>query len=129
MGSGGCGRAQPVDQHLQAGGKRSFAVAEPDVLARGDQVWEASLGSGRKNWYSGVLIAGSRTRRSAIVTTGLAFLWRRTIGSRRCCIWSVCGMVKSRHSLASDRQGQLVERGRQAPSDWLVDRELVVASS
>jgi putative ABC transport system ATP-binding protein len=47
----------------------------------------------------------------------------------RCCIWSVCGMVKSRHSLASDRQGQLVERGRQAPSHWLVDRELVVASS
>jgi hypothetical protein len=37
--------------------------------------------------------------------------------------------VKSRHSLASDRQGQLVERGRQAPSHWLVDRELVVASS
>jgi len=28
-------------------------------------------------------------------------------------------MVKSRHSLASDRQGQLVERGRQAPSHWL----------
>ena len=48
---------------------------------------------------------------------------------RRCCIWSVCGMVKSRHRLASDRQGQLVERGRQAPSHWLVDRELVVASS
>jgi hypothetical protein len=46
-----------------------------------------------------------------------------------CCIWSVCGMVKSRHSLASDRQGQLVERGRQAPSHWFVDRELVVASS
>src|SRR5512132_3621983 len=38
-------------------------------------------------------------------------------------------MVKSRHGLASDRQGKLVERGRQAPGRRLLDRELVVASS
>jgi hypothetical protein len=38
-------------------------------------------------------------------------------------------MVKSRHGLASDCQGKLVERDRQAPGRRLLDRELVVASS
>jgi hypothetical protein len=38
-------------------------------------------------------------------------------------------MVKSRHGLASDRQGKLVERDRQAPGHRLLDRELVMASS
>jgi hypothetical protein len=38
-------------------------------------------------------------------------------------------MGRSRHGLASDRQGKLVERDRQAPGHRLLDRELVVAWS
>ena len=32
---------QPVDQHLEAGGEPLVAVVDPDVLAEGDQGWEA----------------------------------------------------------------------------------------
>src|SRR6266508_3450911 len=53
--SRGCGRSpterrsvggaprvlQPVDQDVEAGGEPLVAVVEPDVLAEGDQGWEA----------------------------------------------------------------------------------------
>ena len=32
---------QPVDQHVEAGGEALVAVVDPDVLAKGDQGWEA----------------------------------------------------------------------------------------
>jgi Hsp20/alpha crystallin family len=32
---------QPINQHLQAGGEPLLAVVDPDVLAQGDQGWEA----------------------------------------------------------------------------------------
>ena len=32
---------KPVDQHLEAGGEPLVAVVDPDVLAEGDQGWEA----------------------------------------------------------------------------------------
>jgi hypothetical protein len=44
----------------------------------------------------------------------------------RCCIWSVHGSLSRNSSLASDRQGQLVERDRHTPVYRLLDRQLVV---
>jgi hypothetical protein len=48
---------------------------------------------------------------------------------RRCCIWSVHGSLGRNSSLASDRQGQLVERDRHPPMHRLLDRQLVVPSA
>ena len=62
---------QPVDQHLEAGGEPLVAVVDPDVLAEGDQGWEAVGGSERKNSCSWVLIAVSRTRCSLMEVRGL----------------------------------------------------------
>jgi hypothetical protein len=69
---------QPINQHLQAGGEALVAVVEPDVLAEGDKGWEAVGGSERKNWWSWVLIAGSRTRCS-LTAVGVALTAKPTV--------------------------------------------------
>jgi len=37
---------EPVDKHVEAGGEALVAVVDPDVLAEGDQGWEAVGGQG-----------------------------------------------------------------------------------
>ena len=44
----------------------------------------------------------------------------------RCCIWSVDGSLSRSSSLASDRQGQLVERDRHPPVHRLRDGDLLI---
>src|SRR5512132_1752954 len=53
----------------------------------------------------------------------------RTQCRGRCCIPPARGAMKRRPRTESDRQGELVERGRQPPVHLLLDGKLVVTST
>jgi hypothetical protein len=61
----------PVDEHVDAGSESLVPVVEPDVLAEAIRVGKRSPGSDRKNSWSRILVAASRTRCSLIEIRGL----------------------------------------------------------
>jgi cold shock CspA family protein len=63
---------------------------------------------------------------SAIQSTGYRSLEEGQAGLS--CIWSTRGMPEPLPAEGSDRQSQLVERGRNSKACRLLDRELVVAA-
>jgi hypothetical protein len=56
-------------------------------------------------------------------------VFRSEDAEARCCIWSIHGSLSGNSSLASDRQGELVERDRRPPVHRLRERQLVVPSA
>jgi hypothetical protein len=74
---------QPVDQHIQAGRERSLRWSSQTCSPGATRAEKRSWGRERKNWCSGVLIAGrGHAAWRWYLHGGLPPFWRRTIGSQ-----------------------------------------------